>query len=97
MSSDAELITRSQRQVQWRVDALGHSARYRTYERVRDWVMTVKDLEAARREETHAPSQYWREELSGFEYLLDASPLIIEKLRHHTFHVTGLRPYEYRS
>jgi putative sugar O-methyltransferase len=97
MSSDAELISRSQRQLQSRLEALRQSAPYRAYERMRDWVMTIKDLEAARRQETHAPSQYWREELSGFEYMLDASPLVIEKLRHHTHHVTGLRPYEYRS
>jgi hypothetical protein len=43
------------------------------------------------------PSAYWREELAGFEYMLDASPLLIDKLRHHTFHVTGLKIYDYRS
>jgi hypothetical protein len=42
-------------------------------------------------------SAYWREELDNFEYLLDASPLVIERLRHHCFHVTGVRVYEYRS
>src|SRR5687768_8616440 len=44
-----------------------------------------------------APSEYWREELSGFDYLLDASPLIVERLREHTHHITGLRPYDYRG
>jgi hypothetical protein len=29
--------------------------------------------------------------------MLDASPLVIEKLRHHTYHVTGLRVYDYRT
>jgi putative sugar O-methyltransferase len=45
----------------------------------------------------HAPSDYWRAELAGFDYLLDASPLIVEKLREHCYHLTGLRSYEYRS
>ena len=29
--------------------------------------------------------------------MLDASPLMIEKLRHHSFHITGMRVYDYRS
>ena len=29
--------------------------------------------------------------------MLDASPFIIEKLRHHTSHVTGLRVHDYRT
>jgi len=41
-------------------------------------------------------SQYWREELAGFEYLFDASPLIIQKLREHSYHITGLYSYTYR-
>ncbi len=44
-----------------------------------------------------APSAYWEEELANFEYMLDASPLIIDKLRHHTHHITGLRVYDYRT
>ncbi len=43
------------------------------------------------------PSDYWREELAGFDYLLEASPLLIQKLRQHTFHLTGLKTYDYRS
>ena len=42
-------------------------------------------------------AHYWQEELAGFEYMLDASPLIIEKLRHHTYHATGLKVYDYRT
>ena len=29
--------------------------------------------------------------------MLDASPLIVDKLRHHCLHITGIRPYDYRS
>jgi len=36
------------------------------------------------------------EELENIDYMLDASPLIVRKLRHHAFHITNLRPYDYR-
>ena len=29
--------------------------------------------------------------------MIDASPLIVRKLRHHAFHITGVRPYDYRN
>lgn len=43
------------------------------------------------------PSTYWREELGNIDYLIEATPLILRKLRHHAFHITGIRPYDYRS
>jgi hypothetical protein len=43
------------------------------------------------------PSAYWLEELEQIDYLADASPLIVRKLRHHAFHITGIRPYDYRE
>ena len=43
------------------------------------------------------PSKYWQEEIAGFDHMFDASPLIIEKLRRHSYHLTGLHDYEYRS
>ncbi len=43
------------------------------------------------------PSLYWAEELENIDYMIDASPLIVRKLRHHAFHITGLRPYDYRD
>ena len=42
-------------------------------------------------------SSYWAEELEFIEYMVEASPLIVEKLRHHAFHVTSVRPYDYRD
>jgi hypothetical protein len=84
-------------QLEGRLAALRDTAAFRAYERVRERYSAIKDLEAVRRAHSHAPSSYWSEELSGFEYLLDASPFIIDKLRHHTYHVTGLRVYDYRS
>jgi hypothetical protein len=43
-----------------------------------------------------APSAYWTGELANIDYLIEASPLIVAKLRHHAFHITGIRPYDYR-
>ena len=65
---------------------------FRNYRFVRDRVLEMQAVASGGR-----PSVYWQEELSGFEYMLDASPLIIDKLRHHTYHVTGLRVYDYRT
>ncbi|HEB73573.1 MAG TPA: putative sugar O-methyltransferase [Nitrospirae bacterium] len=42
-------------------------------------------------------SDYWEEELDAFKYMFDASPLIIEKLREHCYHITGLLSYEYKG
>ena len=42
------------------------------------------------------PSAYWTEELGNIDYMTDATPIIVAKLRHHAFHITGLRPYDYR-
>jgi hypothetical protein len=42
------------------------------------------------------PSDYWTTELETFEHLLDVSPLLISKLRHHTEDITGLCPFYYR-
>ena len=44
----------------------------------------------------YEPSAYWQQEVEGFDYMFDASPLVIGKLREHEYHLTGLRSYEYR-
>ena len=44
----------------------------------------------------YEPSAYWQQEVEGFDYMFDASPLVIAKLREHEYHLTGLRSYEYR-
>jgi hypothetical protein len=77
-----------------RLERLRLEPAYMNYQRVREEVFRMKDAEHATGSE---PSAYWREELGNFEYMLDASPLIVEKLRHHSYHVTGLRVYDYRS
>lgn len=74
--------------------AAERSAAYRNYIRVRECVFRMR---AGEPEPQGAPSRYWKEELAGFEYMFDASPLVIEKLRHHCYHITGLYDYHYRA
>jgi putative sugar O-methyltransferase len=76
------------------IATLSGKAPYQNYLRVR---RNVIDAMTQANSATSRPSNYWQEELAGFEYMLDASPLIIEKLREHCYHLTGIRPYEYRQ
>ncbi len=73
------------------------AAAYQAYLRVRRQVLGLMALGRNRRLIGHAPSDYWSGELAKFEYMLDASPLIIEKLRHHTHNLTGLHANHYRQ
>ena len=68
-------------------------AAWQAYERVRDAVAKMK-VDAA--DGVARPSEYWNAELANIDYLADASPLVIRKLRHHAFWITGLRAYDYR-
>ena len=77
-----------------RLDALRASPAFRNYERVQARVLEMQAQAAAG---SGRPSAYWQEELANFEYMLDAGPLVVEKLRHHTYHITGLRVYDYRT
>jgi putative sugar O-methyltransferase len=78
-------------------DAIVESARrelcYKNYLSVRASVLSMLHGALANRD---APSRYWEEELAGFDYMLDASPLIVQKIREHSYHITGLKSYEYR-
>ena len=79
-----------------RTDERRGSAGFENYLQAREHVLAMKERAVAAAP-VHSPSAYWSEELSGFAYMWDASPLLIEKLRHQTYHVTGLKVYEYRS
>lgn len=68
---------------------------YKNYLEAREQVFIMLD-NGKIFEEDARPSLYWKHELAGFEYMLDASPLVIEKLRHHCYHISGLRDYDYR-
>jgi glycosyltransferase involved in cell wall biosynthesis len=75
-------------------------AAYDNYLRVRDEVLRMQAAIRAGRESAAgeaAPSRYWTEELTNIDYMIEASPLIIRKLRQHAFHITNLRPYHYRD
>lgn len=79
-----------------RVGAARASAAFRTYTIAREHVLRMKDQDPGAGGEAD-PSSYWQEELANFDYMLDAHPLVIERLRHHTYHLTGLRVYDYRT
>ena len=76
------------------IEAARESAAFRNYLQVRERVLDMLDEAQSW---TDAPSDYWEEELEGFDYMFDASPLIIRKLREHSYHLTGLRANEYRK
>ena len=46
---------------------------------------------------TESASEYWIEEMEGFDYMFSASPAIINKLREHCYHITGIHSYGYRK
>ena len=77
------------------IDPSSATPEFRAYEWVRDAVVRMKSAQGRRGAST--PSAYWVEELGTIDYMIEASPLIIRKLRHHSFHITGIRPYDYRS
>lgn len=64
------------------------------YREVREAVARIRREDDA--EGSTAPSAYWREELANIDYMADASPIVVAKLRHHAFQITGIRPYDYR-
>jgi len=68
------------------------SPAFRHYEYVRDLVLGMMDDAT-----DYEPSSYWQQEVQGFDYMFDAGPLVIAKLREHEYHLTGLRSYEYRQ
>ena len=79
--------------IQRRLEEQAQSPAFRNYLHLRPLILEMMgEIESA----TDCPSDYWDEELNGFEYLLDATPLVIGSLRQHCYHITGLRSYEYR-
>jgi hypothetical protein len=80
-----------------RLEALRASRAYANYQRALNYVLYCQDQRNAAADPRYKPSDYWLEELQTFDYMFDASPLIINKLRQHCSHITGLRVYDYRS
>lgn len=77
------------------LSAASRSAAWAAYQRVLPLVKAMLDEAAA--QAGAAPSAYWQDEIAGFDYLFDASPLVARKIREHCFHVTGQRSYDYRG
>src|SRR4029453_8144868 len=92
---DGVMSSTMTRTLEGRLAALPAAPAFRNYTYARDRVLEMRAQVAAAPE--YRPSVYWEEELAAFEYMLDASPLVIEKLRQHTHWITGLRAYDYRS
>jgi putative sugar O-methyltransferase len=78
-----------------RIAALRETPAFRNYEHVRERVFEMRaQVDAS---PNYKPSAYWKEELANFEYMLDASPLIVDTMRAHSYHITGLHVHGYRS
>ena len=63
---------------------------WNNYLRIRDHLLELSLFETER-------SRYWEEETSSLDYLVEASPILISKLRDHTHWLTGIRSYEYKN
>jgi putative sugar O-methyltransferase len=83
--------------VQARVEEAASSPGFEAYQEVRRQVFAMRDRDQRAAGSVAAPGAYWREELEQFDYMLDAPPLVVTKLRRHCYHLTGLRPYDYRT
>lgn len=83
------------KEIEQRVVRLRDSRAFQNYLDVRTHVFRMMDAWEASAE--CGPSSYWREEIEGFSYLFDASPLIVGRLREQCYHITGLKSYEYRA
>ena len=79
-----------------RAHRLAAEPAFANYARVRAAVFRMMD-DWARLDPDGGPSAYWREEIDGFDYLFDASPLVVGRLREHCHHITGLKAYDYRA
>ena len=75
-------------------DDLRASREFQAYLRARDAVLRMKGGGLG---STTSASAYWSEELENIDYMIDATPLIVRKLRQHAFHITNVRPYDYRN
>jgi hypothetical protein len=78
-----------------RLQELRESPAYRNYRLVRERVFDMGARQQAC--DVAIPSTYWREELDHIDFMIDASPIMIDRLRRHCFYVTGIRPFQYRE
>jgi hypothetical protein len=88
-------VSDAARELHDRIEALRSSPGFRSYQYVRERVLELRARAAARTDAR--PSAYWAEDLANLDYLLDASPLLVDRLRHHSYHLTGLYVHNYRA
>jgi hypothetical protein len=88
---------RSAADLQARLERARGDPSFQVYELVRARVLQMLELDGPADLDRSATASYLREELASFEHLFDASPLVIEKLRQHCHHLTGVRDSDYRS
>jgi hypothetical protein len=79
------------------IEHLRRSDVYRTYQRVREEVLSMKERQHASSDDGATPSTYWQDELRSLDYLFDAPPFVVAKLRQHSYHITGIWAYHYRA
>ena len=77
-----------------KIDQLRSSPSFLAYQKV---LPVVSRYLSSSFDPTSQASSYWFEEIAGFEYLFDASPLIVDKLKEHSYHLTGIHCYKYRQ
>ena len=77
-----------------RVEKLRNESAYQAYKKI---LPRISQYLTNFLESTFEASAYWSEEIAGFDYLFDASPLIIDKLKEHSYHITGVHSYKYRQ
>ncbi len=75
---------------------LRHSQCFESYLRARGNIVRMMD-DWQNSDPEGGPSAYWKEEIDGFLYMFDASPLIVGKLREQCYHLTSVRSYDYRQ
>lgn len=84
--------TSSARRLAERIAQARESRPFGAYLDARDHVLAMLDNAPAER-----PSGYRSDALAAVEYLLDPSPLVVERLRRHCCHLTGVWPGQYGS
>lgn len=91
---EGEKTMTTQIDLKLRVEQVRQSPMFASYQSIRDRIMLmVQDM----MQQGAVPSYYWSQEVAGFEYLFDASPLILERFREHCYHITGIHGYPYRA
>lgn len=67
---------------------------YENYEKILPRILSMLEKYSS---SDKLASDYWVEEIQGFDYMFNATPEIINKLREHCYHITGIHSYGYRK